>query len=67
MRERAKLIAQLLHDTRRLRDEREKAMQNKQKFSDAISSQSAGYSGGGGGGGGGGGNRYGGYGNYGMR
>lgn len=60
VRERAKAIVELLHDERRLNEERSKARANRDKYTNAISSDQARYGGsyGGGGGGGGGGRSY---------
>lgn len=65
VRERANIVMELMHDTKRLRDERKKAKANRGKFSQSISNQYGGFGNSPGafqGGGGGGMSGYGGFG-----
>ena len=62
VREKSKQVVEMLQDDERIREERQKARQLREKFSGRGAAASGGYSGGGGGGGDGGG-RYAGYGN----
>lgn len=63
VREKSKQVLEILQDDERIREERQKARQLREKFSGRGSAASGGYSGGGGGGGDSGGGRYAGYGN----